>query len=637
MNTAARRSRRIVVPRANALMPWLLAILYCGGAAVALWIMGSDFTLTRQLALWLPLFAAFQILLMLFSVPTTSFGNAATTYSSFDRFPIVAALLVFGPGPAAWMAGTAVLTWTLVADPRTPSPVARLRRGVASASMFVLAVLGAGAVYRVLGGTVPLRHLTLADLGRTVVMIVVLQLINEVLVPGLDWRSLQRAAHRRWVYVRGVLIEAAIGLTGVVGAVIFTRLPLESFLLYAAFIVSVAILFRRVVHIAQRERRHAQEAAAVNRINQAVSATANLDEIIETIFREVRGLIDFDVFLLSIYDEQAHELDIRLHHDEGIRHPPVRRRPGEGLLAWTIEHQKPVLIGNIRRDDHPAIRRMVVVGRIPVSVLAIPINFEDHTVGVISVQAYDADVFNNQALHLLQNFAAQVAVAVVNTRLFAELRKERQTLRERVASQTASLRDAMREKDALLHRLELENRRDPLTGVGNRRSLDEILRRELQRAERFGHPLAIAMCDLDHFKRVNDALGHSVGDHVLKAIANVLRERVRTTDFVARYGGEEFVLVFPETEHDGALSVCEKLRALIQNESWQPASCDWKITMSIGVAALGQASRTPERLLACADAALYRAKRGGRNRVCGSADVTAFEGPGPGSHPSGSG
>lgn len=619
---AVRHSRRIPVPRANVLMPWLLAMLYCGAAAAALWATGPGFTLTRQIALWLPLFTAFQVLLMLLSVPTTAFGNAAITYSSFDRFPIVAALLVFGPRPAAWMAGTAVLVWTLAADPRNPSPVARLRRGMACAGMFVLAILGAGTVYRALGGTVPLRHLTLTDLGRTAAMIVVLQAINEVLISGLDWRSLQRAAHRSWVYVRGVLIEAAIGLTGVVGAVIFTRLPLEGFLIYAAFIVSVAVLFRRVVHIAQRERRHAEEAGAVNRINQAVSATANLDEIIETIFNEVRGLIDFDVFLLSIYDEQANELDIRLHHDDGTRHPPARRRPGEGLLAWTIEHQEPVLIGNVRRDNHPAVHRMIVVGRIPASLLAVPINFEDRTVGVISVQAYDTDVFNNQALHLLQNFAAQIAVAVVNTRLFADLRKERQTLKEKVASRTAALRAAVQEKDVLLHRLERENRRDPLTGIGNRRSLDEVLRRELHRAERFGHPFSIAICDLDHFKSVNDTLGHSVGDDVLKAVANVLRDRIRTTDFVARYGGEEFVLVFPETQYDGALAVCEQLRTLIQQDSWQPESCDLKITMSVGVAALDQATRTPERLLASADAALYRAKWSGRNCVCGFGDGT---------------
>ncbi|MBY5993350.1 GGDEF domain-containing protein [Ferrimonas balearica] len=151
---------------------------------------------------------------------------------------------------------------------------------------------------------------------------------------------------------------------------------------------------------------------------------------------------------------------------------------------------------------------------------------------------------------------------------------------------------------------------DPLTGLANRRQLDRQLARACQLAHRYGDPLAVLMLDLDHFKRLNDRLGHAAGDQLLTRFATLLQQQVRGSDLPARYGGEEFVVLCPHTDEMGALTLAERVR-----EQWQHLTADLPSaqTVSIGVAAL-EPGATPEQLLDTADQALYRAKAQGRNR-----------------------
>ena len=167
------------------------------------------------------------------------------------------------------------------------------------------------------------------------------------------------------------------------------------------------------------------------------------------------------------------------------------------------------------------------------------------------------------------------------------------------------------EQSAALERLSLE---DALTGVHNRRHLDAQIALEWQRCQRFGHPLTIALLDIDHFKAVNDTHGHVVGDSVLRAIASHLRDHMRRVDIVARYGGEEFALIFLETPLPEAAAVCEQLCVGIGAMNCASIAADLHVTVSIGVAAAEEVSSTTS-LLACADARLYAAKRDGRNMV----------------------
>jgi diguanylate cyclase (GGDEF)-like protein len=160
-----------------------------------------------------------------------------------------------------------------------------------------------------------------------------------------------------------------------------------------------------------------------------------------------------------------------------------------------------------------------------------------------------------------------------------------------------------------------------LTGLLRREAILERLDAELERALRYGRPLAVAIADLDHFKRVNDQLGHLAGDALLRWIAQVLAGALRATDRVGRYGGEEFLLVLPETTLEGAFGVAEKIRLRIQGmnvarEDGSPS--DLTASVSIGLAVLeeGGSRVTGRDLIAVADRRLYEAKAGGRNRVC---------------------
>lgn len=162
--------------------------------------------------------------------------------------------------------------------------------------------------------------------------------------------------------------------------------------------------------------------------------------------------------------------------------------------------------------------------------------------------------------------------------------------------------------------------RDPLTGCYNRRFLQKgLLNAELERARRYGTPLAVILCDIDHFKRVNDTYGHAAGDQVLADFAGLLLTLTRdTVDSAIRYGGEEFLLVLPQTDLAGAHALAERIRTAFAD----PSRATIAATASFGIAAVPAQATTPpassEALIGAADAQLYAAKRGGRNTVCGT-------------------
>ncbi|HGY56911.1 MAG TPA: diguanylate cyclase [Caldithrix abyssi] len=171
----------------------------------------------------------------------------------------------------------------------------------------------------------------------------------------------------------------------------------------------------------------------------------------------------------------------------------------------------------------------------------------------------------------------------------------------------------------LYHIREKQAMHDELTGVYNYRYFIQELERETNRTKRFNYPFSLLMIDVDYFKEFNDTHGHLEGDRVLKTIAAILKENIRTTDTVARYGGEEFTVILPHLTKEEAAQIAEKLRKKIEGFNFdleKPSSQRCPITVSIGVAALPEDADNSRELLMLADKALYKAKKSGRNKVC---------------------
>jgi diguanylate cyclase (GGDEF)-like protein len=180
----------------------------------------------------------------------------------------------------------------------------------------------------------------------------------------------------------------------------------------------------------------------------------------------------------------------------------------------------------------------------------------------------------------------------------------------------------------LEHSLRLANQQnrllsitDPLTGAFNRRQLMDQLPRELERCRRYAYPLSVVMCDIDHFKMVNDVHGHAVGDEVLRQFVARVQDCIRGSDWIARFGGEEFMIVLPETPYDGGLQAAEKMRRVVESTPFVTDSVAVPVTASFGVGSTAPSgpdlTMRTETLIAVADACLYRCKQRGRNRSSG--------------------
>jgi diguanylate cyclase (GGDEF)-like protein len=192
------------------------------------------------------------------------------------------------------------------------------------------------------------------------------------------------------------------------------------------------------------------------------------------------------------------------------------------------------------------------------------------------------------------------------------LQAERQMLTNQLATMARELARKNKELEAANHSLEHLASTDALTGIANRRTLDELLARELARANRQHQPLTLILADIDYFKRINDTYGHVVGDQVLSKLGKLFGGQVRTYDTAARYGGEEFALLFPGTACPEGIAIAERLRK--QVGAIQVPGGPERISVSFGVAT-SMENESAEAFIARTDAALYRAKNGGRNRV----------------------
>ena len=317
--------------------------------------------------------------------------------------------------------------------------------------------------------------------------------------------------------------------------------------------------------------------------------------------------------------------DLNLKYKQSIEHP-------EYLFAATDKHgddqsthskhilspaNKTEIVGKINAgltfglyflENHKAI----VISFIPIKNIK-----EKQVVAYLVSYSYDQFINKTLLLNKLARFIFMfltVIIAyfiyknIVTNRIVGELNLN---LEHKVQQRTKELENQKTIAEDAVTELELLSITDMLTGLHNRRKLDEALQNEFHRTNRSAHHFAMIILDLDHFKYVNDTYGHLVGDKVLVDVASILQQQVRKVDIVGRWGGEEFLIICPNTEAEGILALAEKIRLKIAGHNFPEVGTR---TASFGVA-IWKPEDTINTLITRADDALYKAKKGGRNRV----------------------
>jgi two-component system, cell cycle response regulator len=315
----------------------------------------------------------------------------------------------------------------------------------------------------------------------------------------------------------------------------------------------------------------------LSRLGATLQSTHDLDAMLGVVLDSAATTLGARSGLVFLLTERHFRLEVA----KGLQiKPDTRLTVGQGV-AGRAARGGPVLY-----PGEPDAIPDVEIEPVTNTAVAVPLVRGDRTIGVLALYHRTVpEPFDREDATTLASFATQASVAIENVLLHRE--SERHSIT------------------------------DGLTGVWNRRYLQLTLAKEIDRAQRFGRHLSVLMVDIDHFKGVNDQHGHPRGDEVLVEMTRRILGQIRAQiDFLTRYGGEEFVIVLPETPAQGAMVVAEKVRAAIaevpfQSDSGPPVS----VTVSIGAAAYPEDGEAVSDLVGAADAALYRAKEAGRDRV----------------------
>lgn len=340
------------------------------------------------------------------------------------------------------------------------------------------------------------------------------------------------------------------------------------------------------VEILHREQVARAEAEALVEIARRVSSSLDLEEVLGVVVEAAHRLVGADLAQLAV-PLPSGGLQVRaLAGSHSAAMGELVIPPGKGIAGYVLQTGSPYQSVDYQTDTiiahEPTLDRVVAAERL-VSAAAVPIMGHGKLVGVLNVYSRFMHEFTASEIALLERFAVQAALAIENAGANEQL------------STLAS--------------------HDALTNLYNRRAFAERLDIEIARAGRYARDLALVLVDIDHFKRVNDSYGHPAGDVVLRWLARTIQTQVRQPDWVARYGGEEFTVVLTETNERGAAYVGERLCQAVAGGRIALPGDEISITVSAGVASYPQHASDATSLVGRADAALYRAKETGRNRV----------------------
>jgi two-component system, cell cycle response regulator len=357
--------------------------------------------------------------------------------------------------------------------------------------------------------------------------------------------------------------------------------PFQRLLEFSALFWLVAIATSSLSAVNERElRRRRYDLEALAAMATRLESVSEPADVAEAVLDAVCDAFDFERAVL-LAAANAHEAPAPLAWRGEVAHQASGPAPGErSVVSVARAERRPQLVRALDTDTDPWLAELLPGAR---NLVVVPLSAEGHSFGALVAEhpGRMGTRIERRVVGMVERFVSHGTLAIRNAWLLEQVRRMAAT--------------------------------DGLTGVANRATFDETMRKELGRAGRRGEDVTLLMLDIDHFKRLNDNYGHQTGDDVLRRVAATLAELARDYDTVARYGGEEFGIVLPGAAREQSLQVAERMRIAIARAAEEPS-----VTVSIGTATFPLDGTQPEDLVAAADEALYESKGSGRNRVTSS-------------------
>lgn len=330
------------------------------------------------------------------------------------------------------------------------------------------------------------------------------------------------------------------------------------------------------------EKKRAEELAMLHETSLAITQPYDLSILHRQIIEKAVWLLDSSAGMLYLKTDQPDIFECKVSYNNQYDPVGTKLRVGEGAAGIVANTNRPLIIPNYGSWEQKPVIFRNVSDDFPL--LSVPVLWQSEVKGVIQIAREPGKPsFENSDVELLSLFSSQVAITLENSRLYQEV----QSL-------------------AIL---------DPLTQIYNRRGFADIATREIERAQRFGHSLALLFLDIDHFKEVNDTYGHAAGDQILSEIAERCKNTIRNVDVISRHGGEEFLVLLLESNLKNARIIANRVQSVIKEYPFQTDTGPISITVSIGIAEFNEQVNGLSTLIHNADMALYKAKSSGRNRV----------------------
>lgn len=343
----------------------------------------------------------------------------------------------------------------------------------------------------------------------------------------------------------------------------------------------------------------------LNKIGQEITSSLDLETIMDTIYKNISSFISTDLFSIALYDKNSEEINFKYFILNGQRITGERKslhRKGS-MASWVINNSKYLFINDLQNEYIKYVPKLIGsdAGKTN-SVIFVPLKIGNTITGIITVQSYKLNAYTNQHLEIIQVVGAYSAIALENSKVHDEINK----LNKIINSEKKELEKAYLKIDRLANH-------DTLTELPNRRLFTELLKQEINQADRQKMKIAVLFIDLDNFKPINDTMGHDAGDRVLKMVAQRFVSILRKSDSIARFGGDEFAAILCNVKNEADI---EKIvRKLIKkfNNPFKIKNNKFQIGLSMGISIYPDDDNTINGLIKKADFAMYQIKLESKN------------------------